>query len=402
MAVVSALALAALACDKSAAPQYLTEPLSRGTVTESVSATGEVSALIKVNVGSQVSGTIAKLNVDFNTRVHKDQILAEIDPRLFLAGLERSNASVAVADADVEKAKVTVLDAERSQRRTTELAKKKMVAQSDVDTADVNYAGAVAALKGAEARLLQARADRDLAATNLAFTKIRSPIDGVIIDRAVDVGQTVAASFQVATLFVIANDLRRMQILANIDEADIGKIKEGMPARFSVDAYPNDVFTGTISAVRQAPSGAIASAGVPASGNNVVTYAAVVQADNPEGKLRQGMTARVTVLVRERAEALRVPTAALRFKPSTPGKQDDLPAPPVAAASATPPAPPPAPGAPRQANVYRLDQGKAVPVTVHVGLSDGHHAELIDGLSADAVVIIGEVLHAAGKRRGNF
>ncbi|HET6346179.1 MAG TPA: efflux RND transporter periplasmic adaptor subunit, partial [Myxococcota bacterium] len=247
---------ASLACKSNDAPKYLTEPVTRGDVRESILATGEVSALTKVNVGSQVSGTVAKLLVDYNSAVKAGQVLAEIDPRLFLATLQRAEASVAVAESNVEKARVGLLDAERTLRRLSELVGRKLVSQADVDTAEVNRAAAVANLKGAEASLLQARADRDSAATNLAFTKIRSPIDGIVIDRQVDVGQTVAAQFQVATLFIIAKDLRQIQILANIDEADIGKVHAKMPATFTVDAYPDDVFNGVIREVRLAPTAA--------------------------------------------------------------------------------------------------------------------------------------------------
>src|ERR671930_1384721 len=304
LALVAPLALA-IGCSRSPKATYRTEPVTKGPVSEVVSATGDVSALVTVNVGTQVSGTISKLYVDFNSIVKKDQVLAELDPRLFNAALERAVAGLAAAEADVAKAKAALADAQRTERRSLELAKKELVAQADVDAATAAREGAEAALQGAEARVLQARADRDTAATNVALCKIRSPINGVVIQRSVDVGQTVAASLQTPTLFLIANDLTRMQILANIDEADVGKVKEGLVARFTVDAFPGEVFQGRIREVRQAPN----------TIQNVVTYAAAIDAPNPERKLRQGMTASVTIVTQQRAEALRVPNAALRWTP---------------------------------------------------------------------------------------
>jgi HlyD family secretion protein len=406
---------ASLGCTRHDAPKYLTELVTRGDVRESILATGEVSALTKVNVGSQVSGTVSKLLVDYNSAVKAGQVLAEIDPRLFWATLQRAEASVAVAESNVEKARVGLLDAERTLRRLSELVGRKLVSQADVDTAEVNRAAAVANLKGAEAGLLQARADRDSAATNLAFTKIRSPIDGIVIDRQVDVGQTVAAQFQVATLFVIANDLRQIQILANIDEADIGKVHAKMPATFTVDAYPDDLFSGVIRDVRLAPTAAATSAAsAPASapaggGSNVVTYAAVLEAQNPDYKLRQGMTAQVSVQINDRRNVLRLPAAALRYKPkagadagggggkaAAPPRVADAGAPDTAADTA------PAPG--RPGRVFRLVDGAPRMVDVRLGVSDGHLFEVLEGVAEGDALVVGEVSAQVrpGSRRGPF
>ena len=383
-----ALVLIYSACSKDNAARYITDTVTKGTVSDSISATGDVSALVKVNVGSQVSGTIAKLHVDFNTKVKKGDLLAELDPRLLLAQLQRTEAAVAVAEADVEKSKVALLDGERNARRMRELAAKKMVSQSDLDTADVTAAAAAAAVKGAEAGLLQARADRDSAETNLTFTKIRSPIEGTVIDRQVDVGQTVAAQFQVATLFVIANDLRHVQVLANVDEADVGKLHAKMPAQFRVDAFPSDVFNGTIREVRQAPTSATASSSGSGSStttttSNVVTYAAVVDAENPDYKLRQGMTAQVSVLVAERKDVLVVPNAALRFRPKS--GDDDAPAP-----------------TEHGQHLYRLDNNKPVRVAVKAGLADGRRVEILEGVAEGDTVILGEMTGGAQKPPKGF
>ena len=244
----------ALGCAKKEALSFRTEPVTRGAVSEVVSATGDVQAIIIVNVGSQVSGIISKLYVDWNSPVKKGQLLATLDPRLFQAQLEGANAALASAEATVQKANVALVDARRQEKRIRELLEQRLVAQSDVDTAQANREGAEATLAGNKASVLQARAQRTLAVTNLAYTRIQSPIDGVVVSRAIDVGQTVAAAFQAPTLFTIANDLTKMQILANIDEADVGKVHEGLPASFTVDAYPGETFNGKISQVRQSPN----------------------------------------------------------------------------------------------------------------------------------------------------
>ena len=399
MRIVLLLALAAAlgGCKPEVDAAFKTEPVSKGTLSETVAATGEVSAVVTVTVGSQISGTISRLYVDFNAPVRQGQLLAEIDPRLFEVAQARAVAGLLAARADQEKAKVTLDDAERSEQRLKELLAKGLVAAAEAETASANRAGAAAALRAAEARVAQAKADRDAADTNVSLCKIRSPIDGIVISRNVDIGQTVAASLQAPTLFVIANDLSRMQVLANVDEADVGKVKEGMVATFTVDAFPGEVFKGHIREVRQAPN----------SIQNVVTYAAVVDAPNPERKLRQGMTASISVVTKQRPDALRIPNAALRYRPA--GDGTDKPA--VATsgvAKAAPsdgakkPAPkqdgePVRPGV-RKVTAYRLEGTKAVKVALLVGISDGHRTEVVSGLSEGDEVVLGEA--AAPKRGG--
>ncbi len=254
--------LLCFACGRREAQSFRTDSVSRGPVSEIVNATGDVSAIVTVNVGSQVSGIIEKLYVDFNSKVKKGQLLATLDLRLFRAQLEKADAALASAKANVERAEAAYADSVRIAARTVELRKQNLIAQADLDTATATRDGNAAALSAAKASVLQARADRSLSATNLEFARIASPIDGVVVSRNVDVGQTVAAAFQAPTLFLIANDLTKMQILANIDEADVGKVKEGMQARFTVDAYPAETFSGSIREVRQAPT----------TIQNVVTY----------------------------------------------------------------------------------------------------------------------------------
>jgi len=397
-------------CRRGTADTYRTDPVSRGPVVEMVSATGEVSAIITVNIGSQVSGTISKLYVDFNSTVKKGQRLAQIDPRLFQAALEKAQGGLASAQADVEKAVAALHDAERLEKRNKELFDQKLVSQQDVDSAVAAREQAAATLSGNRAKVMQARADRDQAAANLAYTSIISPIDGIVVSRAVDVGQTVAASFQTPTLFTIANDLTKMQILANIYEADVGKVHEGAETVFTVDAYAGEEFRGSIREVRQAPT----------TINNVVTYAAVIDAPNPMRKLRQGMTAAVKVLTSRQDDVLRVANAALRWKPENaepaeapargPGGQqggdrtmartagerragagrgEQQGEPGQARASRG-----------RPARVYKLVAGKPVAVTVRVGISDGQRTAVLDGALAEGdAVIVAEGAAGAGAAR---
>ncbi len=417
LALVPILALVLAGCSRGPKAAYRTDPVTKGAIAEVVSATGDVSALVTVNVGSQISGTIHKLHVDFNSPVKKDQVLAEIDPRLFSAALERAVAGLAGAEADVVKAQAALADAQRTERRSLELMKKNLIAQADVDASLAAREGAAAALEGAKARVLQARADRDTAATNVELCKIRSPIDGIVISRSIDVGQTVAASLQAPTLFLIANDLTRMQILANVDEADVGKVKDGLTARFTVDAFPGELFQGRIREVRQAPN----------TIQNVVTYAAVIDAPNPERKLRQGMTASVTIVTSQRAEALRLSNAALRYRlagdeggPRGPGGGGNAPqrgggAPGVARADTGERSGPPAPGAEggvrhgaRRGRVYKVVDGKPSPVEIQVGISDGRQTEVLSGLGEGDQVIVGDTGGGSaggpqgGPRRGLF
>ena len=392
-----AIASSIAGCHRGTADTYRTDPVSRGPVVEMVSATGEVSAIITVNIGSQVSGTISRLYVDFNSTVKKGQRLAQIDPRLFQAALEKAQGGLASAQADVEKAVAALHDAERLEKRNKELFEQKLVSQQDVDSAIATREQAAATLSGNRAKVLQARADRDQAAANFAYTSITSPIDGIVVSRAVDVGQTVAASFQTPTLFTIANDLTKMQILANIDEADVGKVHEGEDTTFTVDAYPGEEFRGTISQVRQAPS----------TIQNVVTYAAVINAPNPARKLRQGMTAAVKVLTNRQDDALRIANAALRWKPdnaepSPDGAPSRVPGTPGSgertmartagerrgSGGHEPDGGPSSVARGRAARVYKLVAGKPVPVNLRVGISDGQRTALLDGALAEGDLII--------------
>jgi len=277
--------------EKKAGPKFRKEAVTRGDVVATVTATGTLSAVTTVKVGSQVSGIIARLHADFNSEVRKGQLLAELDPTPFQATVDQRRA-------DLERAKVELRNAELTLGRAKKLLEAQLQAQSDYDTAKANRDAAAASVEQSSAALKQAE-------TNLAYTKILSPIDGVVVDRQYDIGQTVAASFQAPVLFTIAQDLTKMQVLTNIDEADIGRVKEGQDATFTVDAFAERPFRGRVSQIRLSPQ----------TVQNVVTYPVLLDVANPELKLRPGMTANVSIPVDRREGVLRVANAALRFKP---------------------------------------------------------------------------------------
>ena len=288
------------------APRVATDVVSRGSILAVVTASGTIEAVDTVQVGSQVSGTIQSLGADFNSIVRKGQVLARLDPSLIQAEIERARANLLGAEAEVERLNVQLADAQTKLGRANELAARQLIAKSDLDAAAIAQRTAEAQVKASAAQVTQARAALSQAQVNLQKTVITSPIDGIVISRSVDVGQTVAASLQAPTLFTIAADLRQMQLKASIDESDLGSIKDGQAVTFHVDAYPNDIFHGEVQQVRLNP----------VIESNVVTYAAIVSAPNLQLKLKPGMTATLTVEVARRDNVLRVPSAALRFKPT--------------------------------------------------------------------------------------
>lgn len=300
-------------------PQYFTTRADRGDIREVVEATGTINAVITVQVGSQVSGTIARLYVDFNSRVKKGQVVAQIDPPLFKGALLQARADLANAEANVastranlEKAKSADIQTQADYERTVRLANQKILSQQQLDLAKASRDSAAAGVSAAAAQVTQAVAQEQqkqaaltVAQTNLDYTTIRAPIDGTVIARNVDVGQTVAASLQAPTLFTIAQDLTKMQVYASTDESDVGMIKKGREVTFKVDAFPRDTFTGRVSQIRMNAT----------TVQNVVTYNTVIDFDNPELKLFPGMTAYITIPVASASNALRVPNGALRYKP---------------------------------------------------------------------------------------
>jgi HlyD family secretion protein len=285
--------------------RYETGQVDSGRIVAKVTATGTLSALVTVQVGSQVSGRIQQIFVDFNASVQKGQLIAKIDPQLFEAAVEQARANTVAAQGNLAKAQAQAVDAERQYRRARALAERQLIAQAEVDTAETNAQAAKAQIEAAKGSVAQAQAALHQAEVNLAYTNIISPTNGVVISRNVDAGQTVAASLQAPILFLIAEDLAKMQVDTSVAEADVGKLQAGMSATFTVDAYPNERFTGKVRQIRNAPQNV----------QNVVTYDAVVDVENTELKLKPGMTANVTFIYAEKDQTLRIPNAALRFRP---------------------------------------------------------------------------------------
>lgn len=285
--------------------RYRTAVVERGPVISMVSATGTISPVVLVEVGTQVSGMIKGLHADFNSRVKAGETVAVIDPEPFKARREQAVSNLEVARSNVARSKVDLAQRKRELDRVQSLLPQQFVAQNDVDVALTSYQSAEAQLRVAEAQVRQAEAALNAAEQELKYTVIRSPIDGIIVARNVEVGQTVAASFATPNLFLIALDLTQMQVNANVSESDIGGMTEGQEAVFTVDAYPGEFFTGTIRQVRLAPINI----------QNVVTYNVVISVDNTDLRLKPGMTANVSIIVAQNDQALKVPNAALRFLP---------------------------------------------------------------------------------------
>ncbi len=291
--------------NKNGKVKYTTAPVQIGSIRATVTATGTVNAVKTVSVGTQVSGTLKELHVDYNSRVKKGQVIAEIDPAMLQAQVDKAKADMLAAKANVEKAKAALEDSKRTWERNQQLFSKNLIARSDLDTSETAFLSNKAQVSAAQAQVAQTEASLRYAQTNLGYTRIVSPVDGIVVSRNVDVGQTVAASFQTPTLFSIAQDLTKMQIETSIDEADIGRIEAGQEVEFTVDAYPDNTFHGTVDEVRIAP----------VTVSNVVTYVVIVKVDNGDLRLKPGMTANVSIIVANRDRVLKIPNAALRFKP---------------------------------------------------------------------------------------
>ena len=359
--------------------QYRTVEVARRELVGRVTATGTLSSIVTVQVGTQVSGRIQRLGADFNSKVTKGQLVAKIDPQLFQAAAAQAAANHLAAQAALHRAEAALKLAELQAARTQSLHDQNLAGQSDLDNALGAAEVARADVQAAKATLAQASASLHQAQVNLSFTDILSPIDGVVISRNVDVGQTVAASLSSPTLFTIAQDLTKMQVDTNVAEADVGRLQVGMPTYFTVDSFPGQKFRGKIREIRNAA----------VTVQNVVTYDAVIDVDNSDLKLRPGMTANVTVVYADEASVLAIPNAALRYHPPASGS---------ASASAKPRPAPSGTGSataiPRDdtadpRTIWVLSGDTPRPVSVHVGLSDGAATEVLDGPvhEGDAVVV---------------
>jgi HlyD family secretion protein len=368
-------------------PDYKTAPVTRGDLIQSVTATGQINPVTNITVGSQVSGIISRIYVDYNSPVTNQELVAQIDPSTYKAIVAQARGDLASAQAAEDLAKV-------EEERSSALFTNSIVAKSDYDSA-------VATAHQAEALVLIKQASLDQALANLAYTSIYAPLDGVVISRNVDVGQTVAASFSAPVLFVIANDLSKMQIDALVSEADIGGVNTNQPVNFSVDAFPMRTFHGVVAQIRNAAQ----------TNQNVVSYDTVITVDNSDLKLRPGMTANVSIITAQQNNALRVPNAALRFRPPDALETNKTAIAPGAAGAGTPGGGQGAGGrhgngggkskAPRNVrNLYVLADGpngtkvpKAVPV--RTGISDGVYTEIVDGLKEGDEVITGQNFSAS-------
>jgi HlyD family secretion protein len=353
----------------SSSPRYVTSQVTRGAVVETVEATGSLEAVETVEVSTQVSGTLASLHADFNSRVKAGQVVARLEPSLFEAQVQQAQASLIRMQADAERADVALEDARLKRDRARELWNQQLISRNDLETAESNFRQAEASLKAVRAQLAQGEAALHQSRVNLSHTIIRAPIEGVVISRNVEVGQTVAASTSAPTLFVIAKDLSQMRVNAQVSESDIGRVAPGQTVSFRVDAYPNDVFPGTVSQVRLSPI----------VESNVVSYVTMIDVPNPDQKLKPGMTATVTVEIGREDDALRVPNAALRFSPQAAGS-------PAARA-----------GGSSEPSVWvlREDQPHAVPV--EIGLSNGTTTAVVGGsLRENDQVITGTPAGGAG------
>ena len=371
-------------------PRYLHAPVAEGDVVELVQSTGSVKPLTEVQVGAQVSGRVVKVYVDFNSFVKKGDMLAEIDSLTFSAAVQQQSAQFNAQKAALARAGASAVAQKANLDRVKKLAAENLASQSDVDVAQGQYDVGQADIAQAKAQIAANQAGMASASANLSFTRIYSPIDGVVTNRAIDPGQTVAASFQAPVLFTIAEDLSKMRVLADIDEADVGKLREGMAAETQVDAFPGEKFAGKVSQVRYAPT----------TVSGVVTYQAVVLVDNPDKKLRPGMTATVTVRSKEALGVVKIPNAALRFKP-TPEKDKNgkiVPQPPEKALEA------------RKGRIYLLTDEtpgaeKIEARIITVGITDGVATEVTDPtLAKGAKVITDETDEVGGaqKKKGPF
>lgn len=393
-----------LVLKKDPAPTYRTVTPDRGTIAAKVTATGTLSALVTVQVGSQVSGRVQEIFVDFNSPVKKGQVLAKIDPQLTEAAVNQARANFLEAKSNFQRVKVQAELAKKQYQRTKLLAEQRLIATADLDAAEADLDASQAQVAGAQASMQRAEASLKQAEVNLAYTTIVSPIDGVVISRDVDTGQTVAASLQAPTLFVIAQDLRQIQVDASIAEADMGKMRPGMKAEFTVDAYPDETFVGT---VRQIRNSAVTV-------QNVVTYNAIIDVENPELKLKPGMTANVSLIHDERANALRIPNSVLRFRPAPgtferperrAGEGQQANARQEGASARTASASGESPrtgrmrgqgrpdgaeaGAADRRTVWILMDGKPKPVRIKTGLSDGNLTEVVSGdLTEQSALIV--------------
>ena len=366
--------------------EYLTSAAARGDMRSVILATGKVQAVSMIRVGTQVSGTLKDLYVDYNSVVKKGQLIAIIDPESHEAGLEQARASLLALEADAAEAAANLKYSQIKVRRSRELYSGDLIARSELDVDETSLNTANARLASAKARVTAQLAAVKNAKLQLDYTRIYSPVDGVVVNKNVNVGQTVAASFNTPTIAEIAEDLSRMQVEVNIDEAYIGSVSEGQAVEFNVDAFPEREFRGTVTQIRLSP----------ATENNVISYKAIVSFLNEQTdghNLIPGMTANVTLIVEEKTDVLKVPNAALRFRPLTETKSPSLPAvggPGMGRRGGSGNETPAVEASPsRKPAVYRLADGVPLKMEVETGITDGRDTEIISGLEPEMEIIVG-------------
>jgi len=356
--ILVAIILIFFAFSKAASqPKYKLSKVERNTIVETVEASGVINPVKTISIGSQVSGMIKELYVDYNSQVTKGQLLAQIDPSLFQAQVEQAQGTLSSARANYQKTKSMLIYDEANYKRYKTLYAKRYVAKSDLDLAEATYNADRASLNAMSAQIAQASATLQNNLTNLRYTKIISPVNGVVVSRAIDIGQTVAASFQTPTLFTVAQDLTQMQIEVSVSEADIGKIKVGQEVEYTLDGYPDDTFKGKVSQVRISPT----------TVSNVVTYTVIVSVNNDNEILKPGMTANASIITNKKTDAICVENAALRYTPVeiTEGKKYKV------------------------QGIWLLIKNKPTRVNIKVGVSDSDYSEVIskDIKEGDDVIV---------------
>lgn len=328
---------------KNGKAQYLSEPIQKRTITQIVEATGTIEPINTVSIGSQVSGRIDEIFVDYNSHVEKGQLLAQIDTSLFKAQLQQAEANINNAKATLQKNKALLDYDTKTYHRYKNLYERNLVSKNDLDEAESAYKSDLAQVSAARASIMQAEANYATASANMGYTKIVSPVKGIVISKEVEVGQTVAASFQTPTLFTVAEDLTKMQIETSVSEADIGKVVVGQDVNYTLDGYPDLVFTGKVSQVRLSPT----------TESNVVTYTVIIEVENNEGKLLPGMTANVSIITGKKEDILTVPNVALKFTVAGNTQKYD------------------------QKGIWIDKKGKPVRVNIETGVSDDNYTEII-------------------------
>lgn len=323
--------------------EYFSEPIQKRTITQIVEATGTIEPINTVSIGSQVSGRIEQIFVDFNTEVEKGQQLAQIDTSLFEAQLQQSKANIDNARATLARNQALLDYDTKTYHRYKNLYDRNLVSKNDLDSAESAYKSDLAQVAAAKAQIMQAEANYATASANMGYTKIVSPVKGIVISKEVEVGQTVAASFQTPTLFMVAEDLTKMRIETSVSEADIGKVKEGQEVEYTLDGYPDSIFKGTVTQVRLSPT----------TESNVVTYTVVIEVDNQEGKLLPGMTANVSIITGKKENILTIPNVALKFTTADNTKRYD------------------------KKGIWIEKKGKPFRINIETGVSDDTYSEII-------------------------